>query len=124
MHRLRLLGSCLGLAAFLALAPAAGEAWAQEWPRLAYDPHDPARLNEAAVARLREGDARTAAILLERAARLAPHDPRIARNLRELRAWLSGGPSLALSPSPASRAPGPAVPPAPPPPWPPRRDPP
>lgn len=124
MHRTRLLGLFLGLAAVLAAAPAAREASAQQWPRLAYDPHDPARLNEAAIARLREGDARTAEILLERAARLAPHDPRIARNLRELQAWLSGGPSPAPLPATESRAPGQAVPPAPPAPWPPRRDPP
>ena len=114
----------LALAAFLAAAPAARDACAQDPPRPAYDRQDPASLNEAAIERLREGDARTAAILLERAARLAPHDPRIARNLRELRAWLSGAPAPASSPqAPAVRGPGPAVPPAPPAPWPPRRDP-
>lgn len=52
-----------------------------------YDHYHPARLNQAAVERLREGDDATARILFERAALLAPHEPSIAGNLAELRAY-------------------------------------
>jgi len=52
--------------------------------------YDPVMLNELALAKVRESDIGTAWILLERAARLAPHDERIARNLALLRAFRAG----------------------------------
>ena len=51
------------------------------------DPGNPLQLNEAAVASAAQGDVETAWLLLERAARLAPHDTRIAANLAALRAF-------------------------------------
>jgi hypothetical protein len=58
--------------------------------QLPFDHYDPVVLNEYAVAKLRAGDDATALILLERAALLAPHDPRITRNLALLRAVRNG----------------------------------
>jgi len=55
-----------------------------------FNHYDPVMLNEYALARVREGDISTAWILLERAARLAPQDERIARNLAVLRAFRAG----------------------------------
>ncbi len=49
------------------------------------DPTNPLELNEAAVASAARGDIDVAWLLLERAARLAPHDTRIAANLAALR---------------------------------------
>lgn len=56
----------------------------------AFDHYNPVALNESAVERIRDGDLGTARILLERAARLAPHNERILRNLRELKAQMDG----------------------------------
>ncbi len=90
-----------------------------------FDPYDPAALNEAAADAVRRGDASTAWILLERAARLAPHDARIAANLREVRAWRSGEAAPAAATVPAA-APAvrplaaPRIPAEPPAIWPPR----
>lgn len=50
---------------------------------------NPGRLNEQAVRYMQRGDDATARILLERAARLAPRDTRIARNLQAVRAILA-----------------------------------
>lgn len=71
----------LTIAALLltAFGPAA---WGQE--PLSPDPFDPVSLNEQALASVAAGDLGGARILLERAARLAPHDPRILDNLRLL----------------------------------------
>lgn len=52
-----------------------------------FDHFQPAQLNQAAAEQLRDGDDATALILLERAALLAPHEPTIAANLAELRAF-------------------------------------
>ena len=57
---------------------------------LRYDHVDPILLNEFAMQKIRAGEFGTAAILLERAALLAPHDTRIQANLTALRAWRSG----------------------------------
>ncbi|MHB9118820.1 MAG: hypothetical protein ACYC2R_11180 [Burkholderiales bacterium] len=58
----------------------------------AFDHYKPIALNESAAAYIRDGDLSTARILLERAVRLAPHDERILRNLRELTAQMEGTP--------------------------------
>ena len=88
------------------------------------DAHDPAALNESAVEAIRQGDLDTAWILLERAARVAPYDPRIARNLRVLNAHRSGTalPEEPAAPQarPAPQARAPRVPPEPPAIWPPK----
>lgn len=88
------------------------------------DAHDPAALNESAMDAIRQGDLDTAWILLERAARVAPYDARIVRNLRVLNAHRAG------SPAPEEPAPGqarqarqeraPRLPPEPPAIWPPK----
>ena len=84
------------------------------------DHYDPVVLNETAIDSIRQGDLTTAWILLERAARLAPHDPRILRNLREVRAYRMGMPAPAETVEPTGRqAPGQVVPAEPPPIWPP-----
>jgi len=88
------------------------------------DAHDPAALNESAVEAIRQGDLDTAWILLERAARVAPYDPRIARNLRVLNAHRTGTavPEEPAVPRPrqAPKARAPRVPPEPPAIWPPK----
>lgn len=81
--------ACLGHAAF---------AQAPLLPQLRYDHADPVMLNEFAVRMIREGDTSTGWILLERAARLAPHDQRILHNLREVRAFRAGEPAPAVQP--------------------------
>lgn len=94
--------------------------------RLPHDHYDPVLLNEFAVAKAGSGDLTTAWIMLERAARLAPHDPRIRHNLAELRALRAGLPAPAAIADPAQmprplvdkQAPG--MLPEPPPIWPPR----
>jgi Flp pilus assembly protein TadD len=69
--------------------------------------YDPVALNELAVEKVREGQLTTAWILLERAARLAPHDARLARNLAVLRAFRAGTPTPSVAePSAPSRAAG------------------
>ncbi len=89
-----------------------------------FDAHDPAALNESAVEAIRQGDLDTAWILLERAARVAPYDPRIARNLRVLNAHRTGtaapGEPAAPQARPAPQARAPRVPPEPPALWPPK----
>ncbi|MDA8225392.1 MAG: hypothetical protein M0T86_05660 [Betaproteobacteria bacterium] len=50
---------------------------------------NPGRLNEQAIRCMQRGDDATASILLERAARLAPRDTRIARNLQAVREILA-----------------------------------
>jgi Flp pilus assembly protein TadD len=78
-----------------------------------FDPYDPVRLNERAIERVRAGDLAGARVLLERAARLAPFDARVAENLGTLRAYEAGerAPLAAAAPRPAPARP--AVPPAP-----------
>jgi hypothetical protein len=66
----------LGLAACAGSGPGAGSSG---------DPANPLDLNEIAVASAARGDIETAWLLLERAARLAPHDTRIAVNLDAVR---------------------------------------
>lgn len=83
------LSACLVFALASAVADAA--------PPPAFDHHDPLALNEFALVNLREGRLTTAWILLERAARLAPHDERIAGNLREIRAQLRGASASGLA---------------------------
>lgn len=68
---------------------------------LPYDHVDPAALNEHALLKVREGDTGTAALLLERALLLAPHDARIRHNRDALRAALAG---RRLPPLPAEDA--------------------
>lgn len=91
MRRIHLFAllACLGRAAF---------AQAPLLPQLRYDHVDPVTLNEFAVRMIREGDTSTGWILLERAARLAPHDQRILHNLREVRAFRAGEPAPAVHP--------------------------
>jgi len=76
------------------------------------------------VEAIRQGDLDTAWILLERAARVAPYDPRIARNLRVLNAHRTGtaapGEPAAPQARPAPQARAPRVPPEPPALWPPK----
>lgn len=61
-------------------------------PSMRYDHFNPVVLNEFALQKYRDGDARSALILLERANLLAPHDARIRRNLDMLRAQRDGKP--------------------------------
>ena len=106
---------------------AIGAALAQEPPnarpdtsaRLSYDHYDPVALDQLARERLRLGETMTARILLERAARLAPYDRRVARNLEELEA----SPAAAIAPRASLRlttvlGTAPDIPPEPPPLWP------
>lgn len=67
-----------------------------------FDHYHPAKLNQAAIERLQTGDSATARILLERAALLAPHEPSIAGNLAELRAYRNE-PAIIVSPQPAEK---------------------
>lgn len=111
------------LIACLAVAPATAQqpprTAAEEMPRLAYDPYDPVLLNEFAIDSVRQGDLTTAWILLERAARLAPYDARISRNLRELQAYRTGRPAPSGTPAPiAGPSAATGVPAEPPPLWP------
>lgn len=66
------------------------------------DHYNPILLNEQAVRKVREGDIATAAVLLERAVLIAPHDARIRRNLATLRAWQSGQPEPVAPVEPAT----------------------
>lgn len=95
-------------------------------PAAAFDPYDPAALNEAAAASVGRGDLATAEILLERAARIAPYDARIVRNRDALRARAGGSPAPAPEraggkATAAPRPPAPEVPAEPPALWPPKR---
>ncbi|MDH5540249.1 MAG: hypothetical protein OEY03_12670 [Rhizobacter sp.] len=99
-----LLTLLIGLGA-CALAPPANEPVA--------DPANPLQLNEAAVASAARGDIEAAWLLLERAARLAPHDARIAANLAALREYRSMSPRGRIAgaklPDPAARKPPPTA---------------
>jgi len=90
----------------------------------AVDHLDPIALHAAAIEALRADDLRTAQILLARAARLAPGDPRIARAREALRKRRAGeavelDPPAppAAKPSQEAASPG-AIAPEPPPLWP------
>lgn len=61
----------------------------------AFDHYDPVALDESAAAYMRDGDWNTARILLERAARLAPHDRRVQRHLQQIKARMEGAPAPA-----------------------------
>jgi len=74
------------LAIYLCFAFPAAATAPQGMPET-YDHFQPVKLNQAAIDRLRNGDAATAQILLERAALLAPFEPAISRNLAELRTY-------------------------------------
>ena len=72
---------------FLLVCSLTGPATACSLPETLVGAHvNPGLLNESARLCLQQGDRTTAEILLERAARLAPADPRIAANLAALRA--------------------------------------
>lgn len=98
----------------------------------ARDHYNPDALHAAAIERIRVGEVEAACILLRRAARLAPHDARIERTLRDLESGVTAVPAPPepitpppSSPQPTPPAPSPpasplAVPAEPPPPWPPR----
>jgi hypothetical protein len=86
------------------------------------DHYDPAALVAHARSAMREGDFRTACVLLSRAGQLAPHDARIALGWSDLEAAENG---LPIREEPASKAeaatpvaPVKQVPPEPPAPWP------
>jgi hypothetical protein len=66
-----------------------------------YDHYDPLALDQCARERLSEGDATTARILVARAARLAPYDRRVARNLEDLAAGATPGIAPPAAPRPA-----------------------
>lgn len=53
------------------------------------NPFDPVQLNNLAAARARNGDVYAALQLLDRAARLAPEQPVIANNRKQLREWIA-----------------------------------
>ena len=74
------------LAIYLCFALPVAATAPQDMPAT-FDHYQPAGLNQAAVERLRAGDAATAQILLERAALLAPYEPGIAANLTELKSF-------------------------------------
>lgn len=75
------------------------------------DPANPLEMNEVAVASAARGDIEYAWLLLERAARLAPHDARIAANLAAMRAFRSASPrgKIEGAAAPAAPKPGPAA---------------
>jgi hypothetical protein len=95
-------------------------------PAAAFDHMNPVALHAAAIESVREGDLKTADILLARAARLAPGDARIARARKALEAKRAGeevafeAPPQAATKPVAEKAKPPAVPAEPPPLWPPR----
>lgn len=74
--------------------------------QLGENPYDPVQLNNLAATRVRRAEYFGALGLLDRAARLAPENPTIADNRRQLREWLAtriganqrplGGDALAL----------------------------
>ena len=103
MAVLAVLGGCAHLP-MPAFGPAA--------PRAAIDHGNPIQLNEAAVASAASGDVDAAWLLLERAARLAPHDERIVANLAALREYCAATPRGAIVgialPSAAPRRPQPS----------------
>ena len=74
-----------------------------------FDHYDPVVLNEHALDKIGKGEVGTAAILLERAVLLAPHDTRIRRNLETLRATQAGvrlgSPGISEAPPPPAPLP-------------------
>lgn len=76
----------------LCLAGCAASTASSLGPAEDLDQANPFVLNELAVASAQRGDLDTAHLLLQRAARLTPHDARIARNLDAVRAARSGTP--------------------------------
>jgi hypothetical protein len=81
-----------------------------------YDHYDPLALDRCARERLRQGDVTAARILVARAARLAPDDRRVARNLEELEAGAT--PAIALPQTAVPRSTALDIPPEPPRLWP------
>lgn len=80
-------------------------------PSADLDHNHPIVLNELAAASVQRGDFDQAWLLLERAARLAPHDARIGANLNLARALRNGTPlSRANVAAPTAQAPAPAPP--------------
>lgn len=96
------------------------QAAAQFEQALEVNPFDPVALNNLAVAKAEAGDYNQALALLERAARLAPEDRRIAANLSRLRGWLNSYAQAGM-PAPdeaaSDRGATAALPPPPPPLW-------
>lgn len=82
----------LSLGLLFACASNAAHAADTAAPSMRYDHFNPVVLNEFALQKVRDGDVRSALILLERANLLAPHDARIRRNLDMLRAQRDGKP--------------------------------
>lgn len=72
-------------ASLLVIVMAMADAAAQD-----LDHYNPVLLNEFALQKLRDGDVRTARILLERAALLAPEHAGIRNNLDTLKASIAG----------------------------------
>ena len=103
------------LVAGLAVSAALAQPTSGERPScVPRDHYDPGALAEFALERMREGDLCTAQIMLERAARISPNDPRIGRVRGEIGA--AGAPPPAQS---TERRGAPMqLPPAPPPIWP------
>ncbi len=64
-------------------------------PPPARDHYNPDALHAAALERMRLGEVEAACILLRRAARLAPHDTRIERTLRDLESGVTTVPEAA-----------------------------
>jgi hypothetical protein len=83
-------------------------------PAAAFDHANPVALHAAALESIREGDLRTADILLARASRLAPRDARIAQARKALEAKRAGEdiPIEAATPAAAKAVPEKAPPPA------------
>jgi Flp pilus assembly protein TadD len=101
-----------GVGAAMILAGCAAPPPAGLGPAEDLDHANPYVLNELAVASAQRGDVASAALLLERAARLAPDDTRIARNLDTVRAARTGVPPLrkpAAAPASAAPQPQPAI---------------
>lgn len=117
-----LLASLAAAPVLLLLALQAGAQGSEPAPQ-PYAAYEPARLEAAARERIRAGDLRAAGILLARAQRIAPDDPRVKRGLAVLAA-AEAGQALPEEASPvaattlAPKAAPIALPPEPPPPWP------
>lgn len=107
------------LVAWLAAVASLGGVAAEPSP----ERYDPSRLEAIAIERARAGHWGAARILIERAARLSPHDARIARHRDEIGARRAPEPVAAPAPAPAPAAPPKAIElaPEPPPPWAPPR---
>lgn len=102
--------SCWTVAAVLCAGGCAGSTSAGLGPPEDLDPSNPFVLNELAAGSLKRGDLDSARVLLERAARLAPHDPRISANLIVVRAAGRGTPPNGPNPiAPDPNAPASAL---------------